>query len=174
MVTTTTQTQWKAGAEAIAALIKTVDEVAKVHVGGDRIETIFDLFEYAMDLSADLVEELQPKISVWTIRRIGLRYDQGKLPPSQRYRVHSLLIHGLYGEGTGSDEAFQAILDKVADALEGVIDLPRVTDRYDLIEISSITFSPIGFSLIGPYSCHSVEGRLEMREIVKSALRSAV
>ena len=166
---------WIAGANAVASLIGRASGVGKVYVGEEDLKTLSQIIELAMEPQTD--DEIvsgQTKINIWQIGRVSVLTTRGQLPAQQSYRVHGLIIRGYYGEGEGTWAKFQDIIDSVLDSLEGVFSVPNPDGQSDLFEVSSPQASPIGHSPFGPYACHSVEMRMEIREIRKSSGRRAV
>lgn len=166
---------WKAGANAVASVLNRASGVGKVYVGEEDLRTLAQIIELAEEPQTDEVRvSEQARINIWQIGRVSVSVVRGQLPPQQSYRIHGLIIRGYYGEGEGTWDRFQDIVDSVFDSLEGVYEIPNPDNQSDLFEIGSPEARTIGHSAFGPYSCHSVELRIDIRELRKSSGRRAV
>ena len=167
--------EWLKAATVIAQKIKSATGTGKVHVGEEDAKTLMKIYELATAPTTDthLASE-QSRINMWQIGRIAVATEQAGLPPQQSWRTHRLVIRGYYGEGEGTWEKFQDIIDAVLDSMSNLRQIAKTSTGVELFDVGNFQVGPIGHATIGPYSCHSAEMRVDVRELRKGGNIQAV
>ncbi len=167
--------QWRVGADALASEIGRVPGIGKVYVGGEDVKTLTDIADVAESpVGDDELLEGQARINVWQLTRTAISIEAAGLPQQQSFRIHRLVIRGYLGEGEGTFDTWQDLLDDVLDQLDRLTSVPVTDPDKDLFEISNLQVIRIGHTMFGPYACHSVEMQIDLREWKRAALRQAV